>query len=62
MNSLDTMLGRTVFRLWPDLPRDVQEQIFEALPCDPGEKGSIAMLLLDHHPRTANPPKPTELA
>ena len=53
MNMLETMLGRTLFRLWPDLPRDIQERIFEALPCEAGDRRSIATLLHDHHPRTA---------
>jgi hypothetical protein len=62
MNHLETMLGRTVFQLWSDLPRNIQERIFESLPCAPGEKRSFAVLLHDHHPRTAHPPKPTALA
>jgi hypothetical protein len=62
MNMIETMLGRTLFRLWPDLPRDIQERIFEALPCEAGDRRSIATLLHDHHPRTAHPPRPTELA
>jgi hypothetical protein len=61
MNSVEAMLGRTLFQLWPDLPRDIQERIFEALPCEPGEKRFLAILFHDHHPRTAHPPKPTEL-
>jgi hypothetical protein len=62
MNRLETMLGRAVFRLWPDLPRDIQERIFEALPCEAEARRFIATLLHDHHPRTAHPPRPTALA
>jgi hypothetical protein len=62
MDILETMLGRTVFWLWPDLPRDIQERIFEALPCDAEQRRSIATLFHDHHPRTAHPPRPAELA
>jgi hypothetical protein len=62
MNMLETMLGRTLFRLWPDLPREIQERIFEALPCAARDRRCIATLLHDHHPRTAHPPRPTELA
>jgi hypothetical protein len=62
MVNFEMMLGRTLFQLWPDLPRDIQEQIFEALPFEPGEKRSLATLLHDHHPRTAHPPKPTQSA
>jgi hypothetical protein len=44
--ELELLLGHAAFKLWPDLPRDMQEKLFEA----------------DHHPRTAHPPKPANLA
>jgi hypothetical protein len=30
MDNLERLLGRAVFQLWPNLPRDMQERIFEA--------------------------------
>jgi hypothetical protein len=56
-------LGYAAFTLWPDLPRDVQERLFEtAVPIDPAIRNSLAKFLHDRHPRTAHPPKPTLLA
>jgi hypothetical protein len=61
--EFDRLLGQAAFKLWPDLPRDVQEQLFEtAVPLDPAVRNSLAIFLHDHHPRTAHPPKPTQLA
>ena len=66
MNDIATeferLLGQAAFKLWPDLPRDVQEQLFEtAVPLDPAVRNSLA-IFHDHHPRTAHPTKPTQLA
>jgi hypothetical protein len=63
MNNLsmefEKLLGHAAFRLWPDLPRDVQEKLFEtAVPHSPLMRYSFAVFLHDHHPRTAHPPKP----
>jgi hypothetical protein len=53
------MVGGSVLRLWPDLPRDVQEQLFEAaVGQDETLRHALALYLHDHHPRTAHPPKP----
>jgi hypothetical protein len=35
MNEFERLLGRAVFRLWPDLPRDMQERMFESASSDP---------------------------
>jgi len=44
-------------------PREVQEKLFEtAVPLDPVIRNRLAIFLHDRHPRTAHPPKPTELA
>ena len=49
--------------LWPELPREVQEKLFEtAVPLDPLIRNRLAIFLHDRHPRTAHPPKPTLLA
>ena len=66
MNNLsigfELLLGHAAFKLWPDLPRDMQEKLFEAaVPDNPLLRYSFAVFLHDHHPRTAHPPKPDQL-
>jgi hypothetical protein len=57
------IVGQAALRLWPDLPRDIQERLFEeAVAADETLRHEIALYLHDHHPRTAHPPKPTALA
>jgi hypothetical protein len=62
MDDLERLLGRAVFQLWPDLPRDMQEQVFDTASNDPDVRSRLAVLLHDQHPRTAFPPKPSALA
>jgi hypothetical protein len=53
------LVGRTALRLWPDLPRDIQERLFEtAAPGDARQRHDLAVFLHNRHPRTAHPPKP----
>ena len=60
---LHQSLGHAAFHLWPDLPREVQERLFEmAVGGDEALRHTLALYLHDHHPRTAHPPKPTALA
>ena len=59
MNNLskefELLLGHAAFKLWPDLPRDMQERLFEAaVPNNPLLRYSFAVFLHDHHPRTAH--------
>jgi hypothetical protein len=57
------LLGGAAFKLWADLPRDVQETLFEtAVPDDDAIRHSLAVFLHQHHPRTAHPPRPTLMA
>jgi hypothetical protein len=57
------VVGRAALKLWPILPRDLQEQLFEdAVGADDTLRHQLALYLHDHHPRTAHPPKPTTLA
>jgi hypothetical protein len=57
------LLGGAALILWPGLPKEVQEQLFEmAAPTDDIVRNSLAVFLHEHHPRTAHPPKPTMLA
>jgi hypothetical protein len=63
MAKSEQLLGRAVFEQWADLPRDVQEALFEAAAGpDPDTRNALAIELHDRHPRTAHPPKPTRLA
>ncbi len=51
----ERLLGRATFRLWADLPREVQEMIFEtAVSQDAIVRNDLAVYLHDHHPRSAN--------
>jgi hypothetical protein len=62
-NELELLLGRAALQLWPDLPRDVQERLFDtAVPLDASLRNHLAISLHNLHPRTAHPPKPTDLA
>ena len=57
------VIGQAALRLWPDLPRDIQERLFEdAVAADEALRHDVALYLHDQHPRTAHPPKPTALA
>lgn len=57
------LLGKATLQLWSELPREVQERLFEAaVPLDPVIRNRLAIFLHDHHPKTAHPPKPTSLA
>ena len=61
--EFEPLLGQAAFKLWLDLPRDMQEKLFEVAVLDnPLLRYSFAVFLHDHHPRTAHPPKPTSLA
>jgi hypothetical protein len=54
------LLGQAALTLWPDLPRAVQERLFEtAVPTDEAVRNNLAVFLHDRHPRTAHPRKPT---
>ena len=63
VREFERLLGNAALRLWPDLPRDVQEKLFEtAVPLDPAIRNRLAIFLHDRHPKTAHPPKPKTLA
>ena len=45
--------------IWGDMPRDIQEALFEtAMKGRDAERGELARLLHDRHPRTLHPAKP----
>lgn len=52
-------IGAGAVRLWPDLPRDIQERLFEeSVGSNTALRHALAQYLHDRHPRTAHPPKP----
>jgi hypothetical protein len=54
-----SLLGRAVLDVWGDMPRDIQEALFEAaMKGQPGEREEFARLLHERHPRTLHPAKP----
>ncbi len=58
-----TAIGQAALELWADLPRSIQERLFETgVGADRALRQQLAVYLHDHHPRTAHPPKPTALA
>jgi hypothetical protein len=60
---LTQIIGNAALRFWPDLPRDMQERLFEnAVGNDEALRHELALYLHAHHPRTAHPPKPTGFA
>jgi hypothetical protein len=62
-HEFERLLGKAALALWPDLPRNVQENLFETAVA--GEviiRNHLASYLHDHHPKTAHPAKPSQLA
>ena len=56
-------VGRAALKLWSELPRDLQERLFQdAVGGDAQLRNQLAQYLHDHHPRTAHPPRPTAFA
>jgi hypothetical protein len=61
--EFERLLGSAALALWSDLPRGVQENLFEAAVAgDDIVRNHLACYLHDHHPRTAHPTKPTRKA
>jgi hypothetical protein len=61
-NQFAAMLGRAALKVWPELPRQAQEQLFAAAVDDAVIGNTLATFLHDRHPRTAHPPRPSRLA
>jgi hypothetical protein len=57
-----TLLGHAALKVWSDLPREAQERLFTASVDDGIIANSLAVFLHDRHPKTAHPPKPTQIA
>jgi hypothetical protein len=61
--EFERLLGRAALALWPNLPRGVQESLFEtAVSGNDIVRNQLASYLHDHHPKTAHPTRPTRLA
>jgi hypothetical protein len=52
-------LGQAALSIWGELPRDVQETLFEtAMKGHDDQREAMARLLHERHPRTAHPQWP----
>jgi len=62
-HEFERLLGKAALALWSEFPRDVQEKLFEtAVVGEVVVRNHLASYLHDHHPKTAHPAKPTQLA
>ena len=53
------LLGRAATEVWGDMPRDIQEALFETAMKDRfAEREELARLLHERHPRTLHPARP----
>ena len=53
------LLGQAALSVWGDMPRDIQEALFEtAMKGNDRDREGFARLLHARHPRTLHPPKP----
>ena len=53
------LIGEAAISVWGDMPRDIQEALFEAAMRDRAElRHDLARLLHERHPRTQHPPRP----
>jgi hypothetical protein len=60
-HEFERVLGKAALALWSELPRGVQESLFEtAVVGEAGIRSHLASYLHDHHPKTAHPAKPTQ--
>lgn len=54
-NQIASLLGHAALKVWPNLPREAQEQLFAAAVDDGMIANTLATFLHDRHPRTADP-------
>jgi hypothetical protein len=53
-----SLLGRAAMDVWGDIPRDIQEALFEtAMKGHPADREELARVLHNLHPRTLHPPR-----
>jgi hypothetical protein len=56
-----SLLGRAAMEVWGDMPRDIQEALFEtAMRGHDADREELARLLHDRHPRTLHPSHPAK--
>jgi hypothetical protein len=54
-----SLLGRAAMDVWGDMPREIQEALFEtAMRGRDADREELARLLHDRHPRTVHPTNP----
>ncbi|MGY8634263.1 hypothetical protein RAD15_17430 [Bradyrhizobium sp. 14AA] len=59
VDHLAGLLGRAAMDVWGDMPRDIQEALFEtAMKGRAAEREDLARLLHERHPRTLHPARP----
>jgi hypothetical protein len=59
LDHLANLLGRAALQVWGDIPRDVQEALFEiAMKGRTVEREELARVLHDRHPKTQHPTRP----
>ena len=59
IDHLAGLLGRAAMEVWGDMPRDIQEALFEtAMKGRATEREGLARLLHERHPRTLHPARP----
>jgi len=57
--SFAALLGDAAIAIWGDMPRDIQEALFETAMKDrPQQRHDLAVLLHERHPRTLHPARP----
>lgn len=60
-NRFAGLLGHAAVSVWADMPRDIQEALFEAaMKGHDADREAFARLLHARHPRTLHPPRPAE--
>ena len=58
LERLASLVGRAAMDVWGDMPRDIQEALFEtAMKGLDAEREELARMLHDRHPRTLHPPR-----
>ncbi|MFN5566584.1 MAG: hypothetical protein ACK495_00090 [Bradyrhizobium sp.] len=58
-NRFAELLGNAAISVWGDMPRDIQEALFETARRGRDDlRHQLAKLLHDRHPRTQHPPRP----
>lgn len=59
-SDLANMIGKAALEMWPDLPREIQEALFETAARGRDDmRQTLAVYLHDNHPKTAHPAKPS---